>query len=362
MAVLQDYKCPCCHGAIAFDANAQKMRCPYCDSEFEVGSLIAYDEALKTEQPDDMQWQTQAGGEWQNGEAEQLGVYVCQSCGGQIVSDPYTAATSCPYCNNPVVLMGRLAGDLKPDLVIPFRLDKNAAIAALKKHYQGKALLPKAFKNENHIREVKGVYVPFWLYDADANARIRYKATQVRTWSDSSYDYTETCHFAVNRGGSLGFVGVPVDGSSKMEDSLMESIEPFDLSQAVDFQTAYLAGYLADRYDVDAEQSIQRANARIKHSTEQVFASTVVGYTTVVPEHSNISLIDGHAKYALYPVWLLNTEYNGQRYSFAMNGQTGKLVGDLPMDKGAFWRWFLGVLGAVGAAAFAVSYLLWMLL
>ena len=361
MAVLQEYKCPCCHGAIAFDANAQKMRCPYCDSEFEMESLLAYDDVLQEEQPDQMQWQTQAGGSWQAGEADHLGVFICQSCGGQIVGDQYTGATSCPYCGNPVVMMGRFAGDLKPDLVIPFRLDKNAAIAALKRHYQGKVLLPKAFKDENHIREVKGIYVPFWLFDADANARIRYKATRVRTWSDSSYDYTETSFFAVNRGGSIGFAGVPVDGSSKMEDTLMEAIEPFDLTGAVDFQTAYLAGYLADRYDVDAQQSIQRANERIKHSTEQAFASTVMGYTSVVPEYSSISLTDSNARYALYPVWLLNTEYNGKRYSFAMNGQTGKLVGDLPMDKAAFWKWLLGVLGVVSAAAFAVSYLLWLL-
>lgn len=361
MAVLQEYKCPCCHGAIAFDANAQKMRCPYCDSEFEMESLMAYDEALKDDQPDQMQWQTEAGSTWQEGETDHLGVFICQSCGGQIVGDPYTGATSCPYCGNPVVFMGRFAGDLKPDLVIPFRLDKNAAIAALKRHYQGKVLLPKAFKNENHLREVKGIYVPFWLFDADANARIRYKATRVRTWSDSNYYYTETSYFAVNRGGNLGFAGVPVDGSSKMDDTLMESIEPFDLSQAVDFQTAYLAGYLADRYDVDAQQSIQRANTRIKHSTEQAFASTVVGYTSVIPEHSNINLTESSAKYALYPVWLLNTEYKGTRYSFAMNGQTGKVVGDLPMDKGAYWKWLLGVFGVVSAAIFAVSYLLWLL-
>ena len=194
------------------------------------------------------------------------------------------AATSCPFCGNPVVLMGQFKGDLRPDYIIPFKLDKKAAKAGFEKHLSGKRLLPKVFKSQNHIEEIKGVYVPFWLFDTDAKAKIRYRATTVRTWSDSEYDYTETSHFMVHRGGSIGFERVPVDGSSKMADDLMESIEPYNFEDAVDFQTAYLAGYMADKYDVTAEQSIERANERVKQSTEDVFADTVTGYATVVPE------------------------------------------------------------------------------
>ncbi len=361
MSVLQQYKCPCCGGAIEFDSGLQKMKCPYCSTEFEMETLASYDEQLKNEQADDMSWDTAAGAQWQEGEAEGLRVYVCQSCGGEVVGDATTAATSCPFCSNPVVMMGQFSGALKPDYVIPFKFDKKAAVEALKKHYGGKRLLPKVFADQNHIDEVKGVYVPVWLFDADADANIRYKATQVRSWSDSSYNYTETSYFAVARGGKIGFERVPVDGSSKMDDTLMESIEPYDFADAVDFQTAYLAGYLADKYDVDSEQSVARANERIKKSTEDAFASTVQGYTSVVPEASSVSLQNGVAKYALYPVWLLNTSWNGQKYTFAMNGQTGKFVGDLPLDKGAYKKWLFGIAGVVSAVAFAVSYLMWLL-
>ena len=82
--------------------------------------------------------------------------------------------------------------------------------------------------------------MPFWLFDADTDASIRYKATTVSKWSTSDYYYTKTSYFAVHRGGSIGFERVPVDGSSKMPDDLMESIEPFDFKDAVDFNTAYL--------------------------------------------------------------------------------------------------------------------------
>ena len=361
LPILQQYKCPCCDGAIEFDTQAQKMKCPYCGNEFEMETLAAYDEALKGQQESNMQWQTQAGTEWQPGETEGMRVYACNSCGGEIVGDETTAATECPFCGNPVVMMGQFSGALKPDYVIPFKLDKKAAKAALINHYKGKVLLPKAFKDENHIDEVKGIYVPVWLFDADADARIRYKASRVRTWRDSEYNYTETSYYAVLRGGNISFERVPVDGSTKMEDALMESIEPYNFAEAVDFQTAYLAGYLADKYDVTAEESIDRANERVKTSTEQNFAATVQGYTSVVPVSTNISLQNGKAKYALYPVWLLNTSWNGKKYTFAMNGQTGKLVGDLPMDKGAFWRWFAGLFAAAGALTFALGYLFWLL-
>lgn len=361
MATLQEYKCPCCDGAIEFDAESQKMECPFCGSEFEAETLAAYDNELKNDTGSNMQWETNAGSEWQEGEANGLRTYQCNSCGGEIVGDDTLAASKCPYCGNPIVMMGQFSGSLKPDYVIPFRFDKNAAKEALMNHYKGKKFLPKVFKDQNHIDEIKGVYVPFWLFDADASANVRYKAARIRHWSDSNYEYTETSYFNVTRAGSLGFNNVPVDGSSKMADELMESIEPFDFSQAIDFQTAYLAGFMADKYDVNAEESIERANKRIKNSTEDVFAQTVEGYTTVEPVTTSINLYNGTSKYALLPVWILNTSWNGEKYTFAMNGQTGKFVGNLPCDKGAYKRWLFGMAGVISAVCLGLSYLLWLI-
>lgn len=360
MAQLLDYKCPCCGGAIEFNTSVQKMKCPYCDTEFEMEALKEYDQELQNEPADDMQWETNAGCEWQ-GEDENFVTYVCKSCAGEIICDKTTAATACPYCDNPVVMSGNLSGTLKPDFIIPFKLDKKAAKDGYFNHIKGKRLLPRVFKDQNHIDEIKGVYVPVWLYDAGAYANIRYKATRVRTWSDSNYNYTETKYYAILRGGQVAFQRVPVDGSTKMDDALMESIEPYNFNDAVDFQTAYMAGYLADKYDVDAEQSITRANQRIKTSTEDAFRSTVQGYTSVLPESTSIQLFNGKAKYALYPVWILNTTYNDQKYTFAMNGQTGKFVGDLPCDKGLFKKYLFAIAGIASAAAFAISWLAYLL-
>lgn len=351
MSQVMDYKCPCCGGDIQFDSNAQKMKCPYCDSEFEMESVKAYDDVLKNEKADDINWDT-AGQEWE--EDEDISVFVCNSCGGEIVGDKNTAATACPYCDSSVVIKGRVAGTLRPDYVIPFKLDKETAKKALTNHFKGKILLPKVFKSENHIDEIKGIYVPFWLFETDTDASIRYRGVKVRTWRSGDYRYTEKSTYAAIREGSIGFDNVPVDGSSKMADDLMESLEPFDFSQAVDFQTAYLSGYFADKYDVTAEQSVERANARVKRSVEEAFRSTVNGYSSVTVDNTTVQFSNGKAKYALYPVWILNTTWRDKKYVFAMNGQTGKLVGDLPTDYGAFWKWF----GIIGASASVITYLI----
>lgn len=357
MANLQEFKCPCCGGAVEFNSKLQKMKCPYCDTEYDMETVKEVMNEETEEASDQMEWNTTAGSAWQNGEAGDLVSYICKSCGGEIVCDRTTAATACPYCDNPVVMQEHFAGMLRPDCVIPFKLDKKAAKEAYQNHLKGKVLLPGAFKDKNHIDEIKGVYVPFWLFDAEAEAKVRYRATRVRTWSDSNYEYTETRYYRVLREGNLGFEHVPVDGSTKMADDLMESIEPFDFSEAVDFQTAYLSGFLADRYDVDAEQSIERANERIKKSTESAFADTVHGYSSVIPESSSVRLSEGKSKYALYPVWLLNTTYQNEKYTFAMNGQTGKFVGNLPVDKKKYWFFF----GAGTAVISALVSLLMML-
>ena len=361
MAGLLEYKCPCCGGAIEFNSEIQKMKCPYCDTEFELETLKQYDNELNNDSGDDMTWEKTGGSEWAEGETDNMRVYVCKSCGGEIIGDANMAATSCPYCGNPVMMMGNFKGDLKPDYVIPFKLNKEQAKQSYLNHLAGKKLLPKVFKDENHIDEIKGIYVPFWLFDAKANGRMRYRTAKYRRYQDNQYIYNEVSYYSVNRVGSLNFDHVPVDGSAKMDDTLMQSLEPFDFREAVDFQTAYLAGYLADKYDVDREKSIQTANERIKTTTQQFFDSTVQGYDEVSAESRNISLADSKAHYALYPVWLLNTTWNGQQYTFAMNGQTGKFVGDLPVDEKVYKSHFIRTAAITAAIVYGLSWLLFFL-
>ena len=320
MSDILEYKCPCCGGAIAFDSTAQKMKCPYCDSEFDVQAFLKQDERLNQQAPDEFKWEETAGTSWDSGEEE------------------------------------KMSGTLKPDYVIPFKHNKESAKAQLKEYVNSKKFAPKLFKTENKLEEIKGLYVPFWLFDSDTDAAVNYQATTVRTWSDSEYNYTETSYFDVFREGSMKFENIPCDGSSKMPDDLMESIEPFNFSEAVDFQTAYLAGYLADKYDVSVDDSIDRANNRVKTSAEEVLRGTIsFPYASVSTRNSSVQIKNGKAKYALYPVWILNTDYKGEKYTFAMNGQTGKFVGNLPIDGKKVAALFAGLTAGIGVITYFVG-------
>lgn len=362
MADIRDFKCPSCGGAIHWDSTAQKMKCPFCETEFDISTLQSFDDDLRQdEKTDDMNWQSGPEAEWTEGETDNMRVYVCKSCGGEIIGDKDMGASSCPYCGNSVIVPSQFKGDLKPDILIPFKLNKEQAKDGLRRHMKGKRLLPKVFKDENHIDEIKGIYVPFWLFDAQAEADARYKAEQVNSWTDSKFRYTETRVYSVSRSGTLGFENVACDGSSKLDDRLMDSIGPFNSAEAVPFQTAYLSGYLADRYDVTADQCRERANERIRKSTADTFGRTVTGYSSVRTESCSIRLSNARTKYALYPVWLLNTTWRENRYMFAMNGQTGRFIGDLPEDKGAYARWFALIGGIAAVAALGIQYLIYLM-
>lgn len=352
-----NYKCPACTGPLHFGTSG-KVECDYCGSSYDVSEIEvlyaeqdqkaaeAFDEtAPVVEEADEGQWDTSVMTDDWGEDAEKMRSYSCPSCGSELICDETTAATSCPYCGNPTIVPGQFSGTLKPDFVIPFKLDKNAATDALRRFYKGKFLLPKTFSSENHISQIKGVYVPFWLFDGKVDADITYTATRSHTTRRGDEVITTTDHFHVRRAGTVAFEKIPVDGSTKMPDNYMDSIEPFDYSELKPFSTAYLPGFLADKYDVSTEECSVRADERAKNSTRDAMAADVMGYNTCVPVSQRLTLRRGKVHYALLPVWLLSTQYQGKNYLFAINGQSGKLSGDLPID----WGKCAGLFGAIAA-------------
>lgn len=348
---LLEYRCPACGASLQFDSGSQQVVCPYCDSSFSPQDLIDYDSFLEQDAKNDTSdaWSKDAE-RWEKDEATGLNVYVCAACGGEVLGDDTLASARCPFCDNTVIMKRQFTGEWKPDLVIPFKVDKKAAQDAFRKHLHGKKMLPKAFRTESSIEEIKGIYVPFWLFSSDVSASMRYKGTTSRAWTDGGYDYVETSNYALLRAADAHFSRIPVDGSEKMDDALMDSLEPFDYSQAVDFQTAYLSGFFSDRYDVNADISVARAQTRFNQTMNNLMSTTTGGFNSVALETSSMSERNNKREYALLPVWLLHVKWNGKLYTFAMNGQTGKFVGNLPFDKGRYWKlWLLygGLIAAV---------------
>ena len=270
MAETTNYQCPNCSGRLSYNGATGKLQCEFCGSAFtneEVEALFAAKqakadakaagdrEAKVAEEIGTTAGKTSAaaastaqatkaqakhgstgdpiqdyleGAKWTSSDIDNMRGYNCPSCGAQLMVDQVTAVTSCPYCGNNTVVPGQLSDVLKPDLVIPFKYDKNAAVAALKSYYKGKPLLPDSFTAENHIQEIQGVYVPFWLYSGTGTGDTVLNGRNIRTWTDSRNMYTETDHYRLYRTSSMEFDWVPVDASTKMPDAHMDAIEPYD--------------------------------------------------------------------------------------------------------------------------------------
>ena len=383
-----NYQCPACTGPLHYSAKSGKLECDYCGSSFDVAEIEALyarkeaeaaaakqeAEAAAAKQEADAKAEAAqaakdeaaeaaaASGGWDTSdlsrdwgaEADGLRVYSCPSCGAELICDQSTAATACPYCGNPAIVPGQFSGALRPDYILPFRLSKDDAVQALRAHYKGKPFLPRSFTSANHIEQIQGVYVPFWLFDGGAEGAASYRASNTNVYETGDYEITETRHYHVVRAGSLAFEKIPVDASSKMPDDHMDSIEPFDYTQLRPFSTAYLPGYLADKYDVTIDDSRDRADTRCRETLAQALRDTVTGYGACVTEREDIALRRGKVHYALLPVWMLSTKWHGQDFLFAMNGQIGKLVGDLPTDRGRFWGMFAAIAAPLTVALTAI--------
>jgi predicted RNA-binding Zn-ribbon protein involved in translation (DUF1610 family) len=346
-------KCPCCSAPLRFDGEIGKLKCDACGNEYEEELMRQVDDAMgQSSKEDEMAWETTGAETWSGDETQKLHTYSCPSCGAEIVVDETTAATECVYCGNPSIMPGQMSGDYRPDAVLPFKKTKKDAQNAYKKLIAGKRLLPPLFAQENRIEKITGVYVPFWLFECDAEADMTFRAERTSVHTHGNYRVTDTDHFLVLRGGKIGFSNVPVDGSTKFQDNLTEAIEPFDHENEESFSTAYLPGYQAERYDVDADAAKPRADERVRESVREAFAATVSGYTSVVNQSASIRLEKGNVRNVLIPVWMLNTRWKDKTYTFAMNGRTGKIVGKLPIDKKRAFFWGLGLL----AGSFVVLF------
>ncbi len=349
-----NYKCPSCGGPLRFDEALGKLQCDFCGSIFTTAEVEAM-----FQQADEAASQAKEK-EYSAGELDpDLRAYSCPSCGAELIMDATTAAGSCPYCANPTIIPTQFEGEFKPDYIIPFKFDKEAAKEALRKHYKGKKLLPKAFSDENHIEEIKGVYVPFWLYSGRAYGDMSARGTRSYSQRSGREEITTTETYRLHRTGDVNFDRIPVDGSTKMPDAHMDSIEPFNYGELKPFSKAYLPGFMAEKYDVDANHASERSESRLRASVIEALEESCRGYGAVTIDGSPSVRMDvTNVEYAMLPVWMLATRWRDQVFLFAMNGQTGQLIGDLPVDKGRFWVQTLITFGAVFAAIAAAGFFL----
>ncbi len=323
---VHQYICPNCAAGLQFDPKKQGFSCQYCMSFFTPEECRAANAKIAEEQTEEAPKRDEF--------AENAQLYSCPSCGAELITDQNTAATECYYCHNPVVLQGRLSGDYRPSKVIPFKIDRAGAHEIFRSWCKKRWFLPKEFTKESQLLHMQGVYVPFWVANCDIHGQMMATCKKIRSWTSGSYRYTETKEYEVFRDASIQFIGIPADGASKIEDALMEAIEPFNYDDTQDFEMSYLSGFMSDKYDVNKSQVFPRVKNRAINGSDQLLRSSMTGYSSVRVTRSDMHILGTKWQYMLLPVWFMTYQYKGKQYAFAINGQTGKQAGTPPLHTG----------------------------
>ena len=333
------YKCPSCSSDMVFEPATGDLTCPNCKRE---ENIEQYPENLITTT-------------FSEDEAKE---YNCNNCGAVLITTEDTVATHCSFCGAGVVIAERVSGTLAPSLVIPFTITQEEAKKAFKKWCQSGLLTKKGFMTKGRLKSFTGIYVPFWMYDLNSKVDVHAEGTIVRTYSDSDYDYTETQFYDVSRKIDLTYLKIPVDASEKMNDALMDKLEPYLYDELKDFKTPYLAGYIAEKYNYTDEELLSRAKDKINDYIESYIRSTMSEYSTVSYQEKEINTQNVQSYYAMLPVWMITQDYENAEYTFAMNGQTGKVVGKPPLSKFKITAWFSGITAGTMLVLKTISYAL----
>lgn len=352
------YKCPNCGADMEFDANSGTLKCDSCKREdsiekMEEDAQVVYnmdEEDRRAEQAsfekdyEDPLYEDEPSHHHTFSEDE-VTEYNCNNCGAVLITEPQTTATKCSFCGAGVVISDRLSGTFAPECVIPFSISKEQAQEAFKKWCRKGLLTPKDFKMADRIKDITGLYVPFWLFDLNGKGEASATCTRVRTYTRGDWIYKETKYYHVYRKVDLDYLKVPCDASKKMDDTMMDKLEPYQYINLKDFKMPYLAGYIAEKYDYDDEQLLPRVKNRVHSYVESYIKSTMTGYSSVHIENMNIHIRKKQSNYTLLPVWMVCYDYKRSEHTFAMNGQTGKIVGRPPISAGKVAAWYIGVSG-----------------
>lgn len=328
-----DNDCPTCGASLKYNPKTKSWLCEFCHVNYSLEELKKHNNAssdkhnkIENSKKDDK---------------TDLTIYKCSNCGAEIVCDETVAATFCVYCRSTAILKSKLSGEFKPDFVIPFKVEKKKVEEAFVGIAKKRPFIPKFFTSPTNIEKIKGVYIPFWLYDVNVSGLLDISATKIRSWNSGRVHYTETSKYSVLRDVTMNFDNVPVDGSTRFENDVMNSIEPFDYNEMVEYNHAYLSGFLAEKYDVEKDNAYTDAENRCKNSSLETVLSSVRGYTSQRINQNTLTPTNISHKYVLLPVWMVNVKYGNKLHIFAMNGQTGKFVGNIPIDKKKAFLYFI---------------------
>jgi DNA-directed RNA polymerase subunit RPC12/RpoP len=365
---VKTYKCNNCSAPLRLDPASGRFACDYCLSSFTIDEL-KHQDAEQEDQPgqenaeqgrasEEAFEQSQQNQQDYNEFEQRNRLYHCPSCGADVFADDTTVATFCVYCHNPVVLSGKLKGDHYPDQVLPFSVQKDKVKDLFLAWCRKKKFIDKGFFSQAQVEKLTGVYFPFWVVDGNADVSMKMEATKTRVWRAGNYRYTETSYYDIYREGFVEFEDITFVALDKSHAYILNGIQPFYQAKVQPFSMAYLSGFLAEKRNTEKQDAQPLVEGEVNNFTRKLVGETVQGYGSVSRQHENIAIDTTDWKYVLMPAWMLTYNYKGENYYFALNGDTGKVAGRVPLSYKRLWGLFAGLTAGIALVMMFVGWML----
>lgn len=244
-----------------------------------------------------------------------------------------------------MVLAGRLTGSFEPDYVIPFQIDRKKAEEIFGQWIRRKRFVPDSFYSPKQIQTMTGVYFPYWLYRCQLHGNLTAEGRNNRVWTAGNIRYTETKVYDVRREGDLDIDSVARNALKKANRKLVDGVLPYRMEEKKPFSMGYLSGFVAENRDMERESFVSEVQSEVRQFALENLKASAGDFSSLEVKNSEVDVTEEGWNYALLPVWTLtyNDKARGKIYYFALNGQTGKVWGELPVDNKKLAVLFLGV-------------------
>lgn len=326
-----DKKCPSCGGTMDFDPATGGLSCPYCGHKEEIkvnedipttAEELSLDEAENVENCD-----------W--GLATKT--VICKSCGAESVYDVNEISSVCPYCGSNQVMEANDTKTMAPGGVVPFKIDEKEAASRFTSWIKGKFFAPKLAKESAKAKNFKGMYLPYWTFDADTKSTYTAEYGKDRKVKKPGQDHEETVTDWYRTSGNYSrfFDDELVCGTTQHDTYMLNSIEPYNTADNKAYKPEYVAGFGAERYSIGVKDAWAKAKASIQSKinsgiSDKVRTENNADRVRNVAARSSFSNLT--YKYLLLPVWISSYKYKDKVYQFMVNGQTGKVSGKSPVS------------------------------
>ncbi|MBR1598107.1 MAG: hypothetical protein IJ661_04230 [Lachnospiraceae bacterium] len=263
-------------------------------------------------------------------------IYTCTSCGAEVAINDNEASTFCSFCGQPTVVFSRIASQKKPKYIIPFSVTKDRAISLIRERLNNGFYVPNEIKNFE-IERVRGIYIPFWLYDIYYHDKQYLKGTVGSGKNSHTYYYF--------READCDFTMLSLDASRQLNDETSQRLEPYNTGGIKEFSLEYLSGFYADCYDMKTSQLDGLALSRAQELFNSEVERTINAHSiSIIRNDPEFRIKATH--YAMFPAWFLTFRYENIPYTLLVNGQTEKIIGGIPYDRAKVSASF-GILAAI---------------